>query len=375
MKQGKVIIRKDEVNIESLRIDNEELARHLNEYEDPANELCHLILGGLQIANYAKTNASVAQIEDVGDRIQEGIEKVGDKARKDIENLLVTHTDPNNSKSLAKAIVDIASAQFIKEFDPINADSPVNQLFERLDKISRTIEHQAGVKEASDKSSKKGGNFNQVMSPIIQTIAASHADFSEFVDAVETDTGAKVGDEVVTINPDIAGTADLKFVFEFKTAEKTSQAGALRELSEAMKNREASAGIFVVNRTSKTEKWPEYSFYSGNRMILVVDKDNPDVNLVKFAYTHTRWTLTREQITDLKLIDEAQMKYLIDKAQDDLGIISQIKSSLTGIASSHEEAVNRVGLLAERLTSTLNQASNLMVRADNLTSAESERVA
>ena len=375
MKPGTVIVTKDEVNIESLSIDNEELARHLNEYEDPANELCQLIVAGLLIANYAKTNASVAQIEDVGDRIQEGIQKVGDKARKDIENLLVTHTDPNNSKSLAKAIVEIASAQFIKEFDPINVDSPVNQLFERLDKISRTIEHQAGVKEASDKSSKKGGNFNQLMSPIIQAIAASHADFSEFVDAVETDTGAKVGDEVVTINPDFAGTSDLKFVFEFKTAEKTSQAGALRELSEAMKNREASAGIFVVNRTSKTEKWPEYSFHSGNRMIVVVDKDNPDVNLIKFAYTHTRWSLTREQITDLKLIDEAQMKYLIDKAQDELKFISQIKSSLTGIATSHEEAVTRVGLLAERLTSTLNEASNLMVRADNLMSSESERVA
>lgn len=375
MKQGKVTINKDLVDIQSLSIESQELADHLSDYKDVAQEVIDLLSSGLQIAKYAKTNASVAQIEDVGDRIQQGIEKVGNKARKDIENLLVTHTDPNNTKSLAKAIVDIASAQFIKEFDPINIDSPVNQLFERLEKISRTIEHQAGVKEASDKSSKKGGNFNQLMSPIIQAIAASHSDFSEFVDAVETDTGAKVGDEVVTINPDFAGTSDLKFVFEFKTAEKTSQAGALRELSEAMKNREASAGIFVVNRTSKTEKWPEYSFHSGNRMIVVVDKDNPDINLIKFAYTHTRWTLTREQITDLKLIDEAQMKYLIDKAKDELKFISQIKSSLTGIATSHEEAVNRVGLLESRLSATLREAADLLVQSCEEIEKQSEKVA
>lgn len=375
MKHEKVIIRNNKVSIESLSIDHEDLAKHLSEYENPANELCQLILGGLQIANYAKTNASITQIEDVGDRIQEGIEKVGNKARKDIENLLITHTDLNNSKSLAKTIVDIASTQFIKEFDPINVDSPVNQLFARLDKISRTIEHQAGVKEASDNSPKKGGNFNQVMSPIIQGIAASHLDFSEFVDAVETDTGAKVGDEVITINPDQAKSTDLKFVCEFKTAEKISQASALRELSDAMKNRDASAGIFVVNKTSKTGKWPEYSFYSGNRMIIVVDKDNPDVNLIKFAYAHTRWSLTREQITDSKLIDEARMKYLIDKAQDDLKFIAQIKGSLTGIKSSHTEAVSRVEELESRLGSTLQEASDLMTKPQDRQSGTCEKVA
>jgi hypothetical protein len=375
MKQGKVIIRNDQVSIESLSINNEDLAKHLNEYENPANELFQLILEGLRIANYVKTNASVAQIEDVGDRIQDGIEKVGIKARKDIEDLLITHTDPNNSRSLAKAIVDIASAQFIKEFDPNNIDSPVNQLFERLDKISRTIEYQAGVKDASDKSPKKGGNFNQVMSPIIQTIAASHSDFSEFVDAVETETGAKVGDEVVTLNPDQTKSTDLKFVCEFKTAERTSQASALRELSEAMKNRDASAGIFVVNKTSKTEKWPEYSFYSGNRMIIVVDKDNPDINLIKFAYTHTRWTLTREHIADSKLIDEARMKFLIDKAMDDLKFISQIKGSLTGIKSSHTEAVSRVDELESRLGSTLKEASVLMAQTQDHISETCEKVA
>jgi hypothetical protein len=91
------------------------LAEHLKNYDNPAAEVSELILGGLQIARYAKTTASIAQIEHVGDRVQEGIEKVGNKTRKDIEKLLETHTDPNNSKSLAKAIVDIASAQFISE--------------------------------------------------------------------------------------------------------------------------------------------------------------------------------------------------------------------------------------------------------------------
>ena len=374
MKQSRITIVNNHVIIENLDIFNKELAEHLSGYINPDQEVMELIASGLQIAKYAKSTASIEQLEHVGDRVQEGIEKVGKKTRQDIEDLLAAHTDPKNSKSLAKAIVDIASTQFIREFNPDNAGSPINQLFSRLDSISRVLERQTGAKESTDKSSRKGGNFNSVMSPIVQSIAANHLDYSEFVDSIETESGGKVGDEIVTINPEYSKQDNLRFVFEFKTAERVTQSGALRELSEAMNNRDAMAGIFVVNRTAKTEKWPEYSFYSGNRMIIVVDKDNPDFNLIRFAYMHTRWILTRELSQETKLIDENRMKYLIDKAQDDLGFISQIRKSLTGIHSSHGEAVSRVDELERRLTATFNEAADLMINlGDGM--RESDKVA
>lgn len=361
MKQGKVTINDNIVEINNLTLVNEELAEHLNNYANPEVEISELILGGLQIAKYAKTTASINQIEHVGDRVQDGIEKVGKKTRKDIEDLLVSHTDPKNSKGLAKAIVDIASAQFISEFGPDNEDSPVNQLFMRLDSISRYLDKQSGAKEATDNSSNKGKNFNEVMSPIVQAIANNSSDLSEFVDAVASETGGRVGDEVVTINPDMTRGEDLKFVFEFKTAEKVTQASSLRELSEAMRNRGAKAGVFVVNKTNKTEKWNDYSFHSGNRMIIVVDKDKPDIGLIRFAYIHSRWLVTRDLLSDASILDSAKMQYLIEKAQDDAKYISQIRKSLTGIATSQSEAVTRVNELESRLVTTLDQAQNLLV--------------
>lgn len=360
MKQGKVTFNKNIVEITNLIIENEELAEHLNNYDNPEIEISELIIGGLQIAKYAKTTASINQIEHVGDRVQDGIEKVGKKTRKDIEELLASHTDPKNSKGLAKAIVDIASAQFISEFGPDNEDSPVNQLFMRLDSISRYLDKQSGAKEATDNSSNKGKNFNEVMSPIVQAIATNSSDLSEFVDAVASDTGGRVGDEVVTINPDMTRGEDLKFVFEYKTAEKVTQASSLRELSEAMKNRGAKAGVFVVNKTSKTEKWNDYSFHSGNRMIIVVDKDKPDIGLIRFAYIHSRWLVTRELLNDSAILDSAKMQYLIEKAQDDVKYISQIRKSLTGIASSHSEASGRVDELERRLNLTFIEISKLI---------------
>ena len=375
MKQGKVTINKDVVDIQGLSIESQELADHLSDYEDLAQEVSELISGGLQIAKYAKTTASISQIEHVGDRVQDGIEKVGNKTRKDIEQLLASHTDPKNSKSLAKAIVDIASAQFISEFGPENADSPVNQLFMRLDAISRILERQTGAKEATDNSSNKGKNFNEVMSPIVQAIATNNSDLSEFVDAVSSETGGRVGDEVVTINPDMTRGEDLKFVFEYKTAEKVTQASSLRELSDAMGNRGAKAGVFVVNKTAKTEKWNEYSFHSGNRMIIVVDKDKPDLGLIRFAYIHTRWLVTRELLSDAAILDSAKMQYLIEKAQDDLKYISQIRKSLTGIATSHTEACERLDEFELRLGSTLDEADQLLTNTDSLNKAQGNKVA
>jgi hypothetical protein len=245
----------------------------------------------------------------------------------------------------------------------------------RLDSISRILERQTGAKEATDNSSNKGKNFNEVMSPIIQSIATNNSDLSAFVDAVASETGGRVGDEVVTINPDMTRGEDLKFVFEFKTAEKVTQASSLRELSEAMKNRGAKAGVFVVNKTSKTEKWNEYSYHSGNRMIIVVDKEKPDLGLIRFAYIHTRWLVTRELLSDAAILDSAKMQYLIEKAQDDLKFISQIKRSLTGIATSQEEAVLRVGELEDKLSATLEEAADLIVQDSDLIEDQNEKVA
>ena len=69
------------------------------------------------------------------------------------------------------------------------------------------------------------------------------------------------------------------------------------------------------------------------------------------------------------------MKYLIDKAMDDIKFISQIKGSLPGIKSSHAEAVSRVEELESRLGSTLQEALDLMVQPQNHQSETCEQVA
>jgi hypothetical protein len=130
-----------------------------------------------------------------------------------------------------------------------------------------------------------------------------------------------------------------------------------------------------VNKTAKTEKWNEYSFHSGNRMIIVVDKDKPDLGLIRFAYIHTRWLVTRELLADTAILDSAKMQYLIEKAQDELKYISQIRKSLTGIATSHSEATERVDELERRLNFTLAEASKLVTETETIPRCKKEKIA
>lgn len=353
-------IKDDEVTIQNLKLKDPQLAEHLSGYEDQAAEVVNLISSGLQVANYTQTSANMEKLEIVGDAVKEGFKTVGEQSLQNMKDLLASHTDAKNVDSLAHKLIEITSNEFIKVFDPTQPSSPLNRSFARLDQLLLALERNAGMKEVSDKTSRKGTAFNLVISEIVQSIATGHCDFSAFVDAKKSEKGAKVGDELVTLNPDSTGGAEVSFVFEYKTEEDISQSAALRELLEAMDNRGAKSGVFVAAKNAKTEKWREYSFHPGNRMIIVVDKDNPDENLILFSYIWARWMASRDLVTDEKKFDYEKMSHLLTQAMDHMRFISEVRKSLTQIATHRDDAVGWVNKLDDKLKSTLGEAIQMV---------------
>lgn len=355
-----IIVDEDEVTIQSMKIKDPQLAEHLSSYEDQAAEVANLIASGLQVASYTQTSANMEKLELVGDAVKEGFKTVGEQSLKNLKDLLASHTDAKNVDSLAHKLIEITSNEFIKVFDPNQPSSPLNRSFARLDQLLLALERNAGMKEVSDKTFRKGTAFNLVISQIVQSIAKGHCDFSAFVDAEKSEKGSKVGDEVVTLNPDTTGGTELRFVFEYKTEEDISQAAALRELVDAMDNRGAKAGVFVAAKNSKTEKWEEYSFHPGNRMIIVVDKDDPNESLILFSYIWARWMASRELATDEKKFDYDKMTHLLTQAMDHMRFISEVRKSLTQISTHREDAVGWINKLDDKLKATLGEAIQMV---------------
>jgi len=175
-----------------------------------------------------------------------------------------------------------------------------------------------------------------------------------------SETGSKEGDEVITISPDQTGGVEVNVVWEFKAEKGLSQAAVLKEISSAMQNRHSVAGVFVVDREPKNAHWASHSFHSGNRLILVVDKDKPDLNLIQFGYIWSRWVAFRSLDAKSTGIDLARIDHLVSEAISALKDFAQVKSAHTGIQKSLDDATSWTKTVESKLKSKFKELSEAM---------------
>jgi hypothetical protein len=198
------------------------------------------------------------------------------------------------------------------------------------------------------------------MDGILQDLAAANGDSALYTNDIASETGSKEGDEVVTISTDITGGAEVNVVWEFKAEKNLSQASILKEISRAMQNRHAAAGVFVVDREPKNAHWATHSFHSGNRLILVVDKDAPDFNLIQFGYIWSRWMAFRTLETKSNVVDIDRVDHLVKEAVVSLKDFSQIKTAHTGIQKSLTDAITWAGNVESSLKNKLKEITSAM---------------
>jgi hypothetical protein len=200
------------------------------------------------------------------------------------------------------------------------------------------IAGQDGAQDAVNKSSTKGKNFNATMDGILQHFASQSGDQIEFVNDVKSVKGLKGGDEIITIPTELTGGQSIKIVWEFKAERDLSQPAILKELASAIDNRQAQAGVFVLAMEPEYEKWSSHSFASGNRLLILVDKEDPDKYLIQFAYLWSRMVALKNLSSAKDTFDVEKMQYLFDQAEVSLKDFRNIKTAHTGIETSLTDA-------------------------------------
>ena len=270
------------------------------------------------------------------------------------------HTDEKNPNALAHILKGKILKSVIDELKPSNEESPFHDIAQTLTLLLTEVSKQAGAKPAIDNSNAKGTNFNIVMDGILQEIAAVNGDSALYTNDMPSETGSKEGDEVITISPDQTGGVEVNVVWEFKAEKGLSQAAVLKEISSAMQNRHSVAGVFVVDREPKNAHWASHSFHSGNRLILVVDKDKPDLNLIQFGYIWSRWVAFRSLDAKSTGIDLARIDHLVSEAISALKDFAQVKSAHTGIQKSLDDATSWTKTVESKLKSKFKELSEAM---------------
>ena len=152
-------------------------------------------------------------------------------------------------------------------------------------------------------------------------------------------------------------------MFECKD-KQLSKRVAWDELNAAMASRAASFGVLVVAGEDRVPSGREQLHeYEGNKIIVAVDRDEPDTLALELAYRLAAARVTMARDRDLT-VDAAEVRSVTEEAISCLQQAQAIKSALTGIKTSSDRARSGLDEMIATLRLKLDRIDALVAEAD-----------
>ncbi|MHB8641640.1 MAG: hypothetical protein ACYDA3_01955 [Gaiellaceae bacterium] len=257
--------------------------------------------------------------------------------------------------------------------DPGNPESPLGRLrteltdeFKDVRKSLDDLGKQVAVDQAAAQASAevlelsaiKGRKFEEVVFESVSEFAALYHDEPDAVGSVGGSDGNNIGDIVISLNAGDAPIGDARYVVEAKD-KKLGLRAALDELDHAIANRSAKAGVIVFASQDKAPISVPCRSY-GNKVIVVLDKEEMDTQPLRLALMNARLTVQREFRGSADELDLEAALTLVDEGQRALDSHSNIKRCHTAARNQIESAASHTGDLVERIESILHDLGNLL---------------
>lgn len=240
--------------------------------------------------------------------------------------------------------------------------------------LSEFIGAQKKGKEVYANSREKGGDLETLLDSMIQLEAVVHGDDAKYTGDTPSPYGKNVGDEVITLNPEITGGEEVNIVWEAKTDKTFKDAkGRLKrdkvaaELNDAMENRDAVCAIFVSDaRELDLSVQPIWQEFEGNKLAIVLDDEDPDQRLVRMAYLWARaYTIKSIAPEDSEAsIDIEAIDRVIQNLAREFKRLKQLKDFHTPIRKNIESAQKFVEEFQDNLDEMLDELSELVAAAE-----------
>jgi hypothetical protein len=243
------------------------------------------------------------------------------------------------------------------------------QVRELTERISVQLERNVGdqrVADAEEAGTRKGFSFEEDVYGAVSDIAAARGDCATHTGAESAEGGGKKGDVLVELGA-ASGPASGRVVFEVKDR-KLSKKEAWEELDAAMEVRAAAFGVLVVAGEDRMPSGREQLHeYGGNKMIVAVDREEPDSLALATAYrlAAARVAMTRER--DLT-VDAAEVRSVAEDAVVCLKQAQAIRSALTGIKTSSDNARKGLDAMVKAVAEKLERIDALVAEADDASS-------
>ena len=207
----------------------------------------------------------------------------------------------------------------------------------------------------------KGRDFESRIHDLIDGIATARGDVAHHVGDQAGETRGKKGDTVVEIGAG-GGPALAKIAFDPKDSQLT-RPKAWEVLNGSLDDRGADYAVLVVaseeNVPAKTQSLVEYE---GNKLVVAVDRDDPEPYVLETAYCLARARALAARRDELSL-DAPAMKEAIDETRRALESLKTARQALTGMRKNADSIESALGVMEEGAKAALARADGLIADA------------
>jgi hypothetical protein len=244
----------------------------------------------------------------------------------------------------------------------VKLEAKVDELLSRAAELAGLDQGREALEEAEEAGTRKGRSFEERVDRGLERIAATRGDASSHTGGELAEGGGKKGDTLIELGA-ANGPAQGRIVFESKD-KRLSKNDAWRELNEAMEARAASFAVLVVAGEDRVPAGREPLVeYEGNKLIVAVDREEPDGLGLEVAYRLAAARLAIGRERDLT-VDPAEVRVAAEEAVSCLKQAQAIRSTLTGIKTSSEKARATLDEMVESVRARLERIEALIEVAE-----------
>lgn len=251
---------------------------------------------------------------------------------------------------------DVEKGSIKKLLDPSRENSPIQQLRKALEVhleiIKQNVVKETAKAEEREKGTLKGGDFSDAVASLLEEIARPYEDEVEDT-TTKTGTRGKKGDQAVYIN----GDASKIIVVESK--DDDSYAGSkpklLRDLDEAMKNRNGKFGLFVFKNESQLPRDFRPVKIMKDRIILSAENYN-----LYFAYRLARQAVLAKEQAGKQVIPVKDIQTILEMIITHTKLLDQCCAEASKINNSAEYIRTNAKRVRDDIEIELNKALRLL---------------
>ena len=401
-----VRVLEDRLVIERLDVNDERAARVVRERAKagrrPVETVAKAIEIGARVLDSEETAANVdyvrAEFERQAASLRERLTKALEQGDEQLAERIAQSFDAGRDGSVPKEIegrveqaLDAQRDALLRLFSAQEGSNPLFSFKDAMVKVFRelgTRQHQEGeenrkviaelrrellelkertlaeerVAEAEEAGTRKGRGFEERVHEALERIAASRGDCATHTGGEQAEGGGRKGDSLVELEA-AEGPSGGRIVFEAKD-KKLSKNQAWAELNEGMAARAAAYAVLVVAGEDRVPAGREQLHeYEGNKLIVAVDRDEPDGLALETAYRLAAARVRLAQEVNLQ-VDAAAVRAAAAEAVSLLKQAQAIRSQLTGIKTSSDRARTGLDGMVAAVQAKLDRIDSLVAEAD-----------